>query len=71
MINNDFIKCNKLGVNAKFYQTLNVPKEAFVVVIYGAFCSDLTHGHINGAPNETRTHSRRFASHACELLVIY
>ena len=28
-----------------------------VVVIYKAFCLNVAQGHINGAPNETRTHS--------------
>ena len=35
------------------------------VVIYLAFCLDLAQGHMKGAPNETRTHSCRFASRAC------
>ena len=26
-------------------------------VIYEAFCLDVVYSHINGAPNETRTHS--------------
>ena len=35
------------------------------VVIYKAFCIHVAQGHINGAPNETLTHSCRFASLAC------
>ena len=35
------------------------------VVIYKAFCFDVAQGRMNGAPNETRTHSCRFASLAC------
>ena len=34
------------------------------VVIY-YFCLDVAQGHMKGAPNETRTHSCRFASRAC------
>ena len=34
-------------------------------VIYEALCFDATQGRMNGAPNETRTHSYRFASQAC------
>ena len=30
-----------------------------------AFCLDVAQGHMKGAPNETRTHSCRFASRAC------
>ena len=29
------------------------------------FCLDVAQGHMKGAPNETRTHSCRFASRAC------
>ena len=36
-----------------------------VVVIYEALCFDVAQGQMNGAPNETRTHSCRFASLAC------
>ena len=36
-----------------------------VVEIYKAFCLDVAQGHMKGAPNETRTHSCRFASRAC------
>ena len=35
------------------------------IVIYDALCLDVAQGHINGAPNETRTHSCKFASEAC------
>ena len=30
-----------------------------------SFCLDVAQGHMKGAPNETRTHSCRFASRAC------
>ena len=30
-----------------------------------AFCSDVAQGRMKGAPNETRTHSWRFASLIC------
>ena len=35
------------------------------IVIYEALCFDVAQGRMNGAPNETRTHSCRFASQAC------
>ena len=35
------------------------------VVIYWAFCLDVAQGLMKGVPNETRTHSCRFASRAC------
>ena len=35
------------------------------IVIYKALCFDVAQGRMNGAPNETRTHSYRFASLAC------
>ena len=34
----------------------------FGIVIYEAICFDVAHGRMNGAPNENRTHSGRFAS---------
>ena len=33
--------------------------------IYKVFCLDVAQSHMKGAPNETRTHSCRFASRAC------
>ena len=38
---------------------------AFRIVIYKALCFDVAQGRMNGAPNETRTHSCRFASLSC------
>ena len=35
------------------------------VVIYEDLYFDLAQGQMNGAPNETRTHSCRFASLTC------
>ena len=35
------------------------------LVIYKALCFNVAQGRMNGAPNETRTHSCRFASLAC------
>ena len=35
------------------------------IVIYKALCFDVAQGRMNGAPNETRTHSCRFASLVC------
>ena len=35
------------------------------ILIYKALCFDVAKGRMNGAPNETRTHSCRFASLAC------
>ena len=39
--------------------------EGYSVVIYEALCFDVAQSQMNGAPNETRTHSGRFASQAC------
>ena len=36
-----------------------------IIVIYKALCLDVAQGQMNGVPNETRTHSCRFASLAC------
>ena len=35
---------------------------ALIYVIYKALCFDVAQGRMNGAPNETRTHSCRSAS---------
>ena len=35
------------------------------IVIYKALCFDVAQGRMNGAPNETRTHSCRLSSQAC------
>ena len=42
--------------------------EHIYIRIFGnllSFCLDVAQGHMKGAPNETRTHSCRFASRAC------
>ena len=36
-----------------------------IYVIYKALCFDVAQGRMNGAPNETRTHSCRSASLDC------
>ena len=43
----------------------DVMKENESIVIYEALCFDVAQGRLNGAPNETRNHSCRFASQAC------
>ena len=35
------------------------------IVFYYAFCLDAAQGHMNGTPNETRTHLWRLANPAC------
>ena len=40
-------------------------QDNIIIVIYKALCFVVAQGRMNGAPNETRTHSRRFASLAC------
>ena len=37
----------------------------FSIVIYKALCFDVAQGQMNGATNETQTHSCRFVSQAC------
>ena len=46
--------------SAKFWQ--NFLNHLVTVVIYEGLYFDLAQGQMNGAPNETRTHSCRFAS---------
>ena len=41
---------------------------AWLIVIYEALCFDVAQGRLNGAPNETRTHSCRLACQACKPL---
>ena len=44
---------------------LILPAMGWIVVIYEALCFDVAQGQMNGAPNETRTPSCRFASLVC------
>ena len=46
---------------ANRYTTRGAPVEGGIV-IYKALCFDVAQDRMNGAPNETRTHSCRFAS---------
>ena len=39
--------------------------------LQSSFCFDVAQGRMNGAPNETRTHSCRFASLACDERPMY
>ena len=48
----------------KIYIIKNIGK-LLNVVIYEGLYFDLAQGQMNGAPNETRTHSCRFASLTC------
>ena len=49
-------------INIHIYTHIYIP---LYIVIYEALCFDVAQGRMNGAPNETRTHSYRFASPAC------
>ena len=49
----------------KYYRPSPVNLPTSTVVIYKALCFDVAQGRMNGAPNETRTHTCRFASLAC------
>ena len=55
----------------KWKKTLNIKlngclfKNKGCIVIYEGLYFDLAQGQMNGAPNETRTHSCRFASLTC------
>ena len=53
------IKSEELGNHYTSWGTHNC------YVIYKALCFDVAQGRMNGAPNETRTHSCRSASLAC------
>ena len=63
--------CHEVCRSEEFMRHLVKPlshkknKLGSTVVIYYAFCLDVAQGHMNGAPNETRTHPCRFASLAC------
>ena len=64
----DLIFC--IIVNIKPSLSIYLSIRGFLVVqwlkvIYKALCFDVAQGRMNGAPNETRTHSCRFASLAC------
>ena len=48
-----------------FKDTSCIGTDLLYVVIHKAICFDVAQGRMNGAPNETRTHSCRFASLAC------
>ena len=48
--------------------TLPLDFRAVVVIIYKTSCLDVAQSRMNRTPNETRTHSLRFASSACEPL---
>ena len=39
-----------------------------IIVIYKVFCLDVAQGRMDGALNETQTHSWRFVSQACQPL---
>ena len=61
------LELTPLGLLVKLanrYTTRGAP-ENIHIVIYEALCFDVAQGRMNGAPNETRTHSCRFASQAC------
>ena len=49
----------------EMYKNKGDKKRGMGMVIYKALCFDVAQGRMNGAPNETRTHSCRFACLAC------
>ena len=49
-------------VNAMYMKLI---RNEINIVIYKALCFDVAQGRMNGGPNETRTHSCRFASLVC------
>ena len=61
-------KTFKLNVNSATRKYKKVNEGGDLVVIYEGLYFDLTQGQMNGAPNETRTHSCRFASLTCKPL---
>ena len=58
LISTHFITQDRLTCH--WNQSINL-----IIVIYKALSFDVAQGRMNGAPNETRTHSCRFASLAC------
>ena len=53
---------SNLGISRNTNTLIN---DMIKLLIYKALCFDVAQGRMNGAPNETRTHSCRFASPAC------
>ena len=57
---------NAFSISMVLNELLNDDHQKTIpVVIYEALCFNVAQGQMNGAPNETRTHSCRFASLAC------
>ena len=59
-VNNSYLYIHKY-INMPF----QIEDMEFLIVIYKALCFDVAQGRMNGAPNETRTHSCRFARLSC------
>ena len=49
----------------KTYFVISSEWYCYIIVIYEGLYFDLAQGQMNGAPNETWTHSCRFASLTC------
>ena len=67
------MKFRKYDGNIKviYITVANLKKLPIYIVIYQALCFDVAQGRMNGAPNETRTHSCRFASLAATHLYLH
>ena len=59
-----FVHSVKNVMHTNVYFLLYMCSSAYIV-IYKARCFDVAQGRMNGVPNETRTHSCRFAGLAC------
>ena len=60
-----FLETTNDIVSIQYLICVKVLKFYIKVLIYQAFCLDVAQGRMNGAPNENRTHSCRFASLPC------
>ena len=61
-------KRTSMGPYRSFWNGTTSALQPEVSVIYKALCFDVAQGRMNWAPNETRTHSCRFTSLACQPL---
>ena len=54
--------CLSIQSAAFSMRSMFVERDDRIVIIYEALCFDVAQGQMNGATNETQTHSSRFAS---------
>ena len=62
---NHRVKNERKRKDRQIFDLTREVKKLWNIVIYKALCFDVAQGRMNGAPNETRAHSCRFASQDC------